>query len=275
MLRQILALLAFLCFAVLGLHAQDPLYSQFYAAPLQLNPALAGNTVGPHIAINYRNQWPSIPNAYSTYSIAYSQFVPTLNSGFGLMLLSDDAGDGLLKTNRASAFFSYRVQVNRDFSLKLGTEASVVQARINWDRFLFLDQIDAELGPVSPGGMPFPTEEVRPESLTNTYLDLSAGILAYSRRFYGGISIKHLNTPNESFLQINENLNTGLPLRLTMHAGAEIELIRGNKSWSGAFLSPNIMFVRQGPFGQLNLGSAVSFGFVYGGVWYRHALGNA
>ena len=43
--------------------AQDPQYSQFYAAPQYLNPAFTGMTIQDRIVINYRHQWPSIPGA--------------------------------------------------------------------------------------------------------------------------------------------------------------------------------------------------------------------
>ncbi|MEO1515308.1 MAG: type IX secretion system membrane protein PorP/SprF [Bacteroidota bacterium] len=266
-----LSLLVCLCFSA---SAQDPIYSQFYAAPIQLNPAFAGNTVGPHISINYRNQWPSLQGSYVTYSAAYSQFFPQVNTGFGLMLLSDDAGEGLLKTNKVSGVFSYKLQVNRDWALKFGAEGSLVQARLDWDRLVFLDQIDAEIGPISPGGMPFPTEEVRPDNLNNTYVDISAGLLAYSSNFYGGVTIKHLNTPSESFLGVNPNLDEGLPMRLTLQAGMEIPLTFGNNWRTNSFISPSVMFVKQGDFGQLNAGSLVKAGFIFGGLWYRHTLTN-
>ena len=261
----------FVCFCV---KAQDPIFSQFYSAPLQINPAFAGNTYAPHIAINYRNQWPSLDNAYVTYSVAYDQFSPTLNIGYGLSLLADEAGNGLLSTNKISGFFSYRLQVKRDFFLKLGVEASGVQARYNWSKFIFLDQIDPRFGSTTPGGTPIPSEEVPPENLNNSYFDISAGILAYSKMFYGGISMKHLNTPNESLLGINDNLNTGLPMRFTVHGGMEIKLREGNKRKPAAFISPNIMFIKQGDFGQLNVGAYGSLGFVFAGIWYRQALSN-
>jgi hypothetical protein len=47
-------------FVVGSVTAQDPQYSQFYAAPLYLNPAFAGATGQNRIGINYRNQWPAI-----------------------------------------------------------------------------------------------------------------------------------------------------------------------------------------------------------------------
>ena len=88
--------------------AQDPIFSQYYAAPLQLNPAFAGNTYSPHIAINYRNQWPSLNQAYVTYAVSYSQFFKDFNSGIGLMILTDDAGQGLYKTTKVSGVYSYK-----------------------------------------------------------------------------------------------------------------------------------------------------------------------
>ena len=38
--------------------AQDVIYSQFYANPLYLNPALAGAKLNSRVTLNYHNQWP-------------------------------------------------------------------------------------------------------------------------------------------------------------------------------------------------------------------------
>ncbi|MBK7428476.1 MAG: PorP/SprF family type IX secretion system membrane protein [Saprospiraceae bacterium] len=89
---------------------QDPVFSQFYSAPLQINPAFTGNSHGGMMAINYRNQWPSINQAYVTYALSYDQYVPSLNSGFGVFALADDAGRGLLRTYNLTGLYSYRVQ---------------------------------------------------------------------------------------------------------------------------------------------------------------------
>ena len=60
--------------------AQDPQFSQFYANPLFLNPALAGFIDCGRVNLNYRNQWPSLANAYITYSASYDQNIPGINS---------------------------------------------------------------------------------------------------------------------------------------------------------------------------------------------------
>ncbi len=46
--------------------AQDPQFSQFYAAPMYLNPGFAGTTVDNRIVFNHRIQWPSLPGAFVT-----------------------------------------------------------------------------------------------------------------------------------------------------------------------------------------------------------------
>ena len=253
--------------------AQDPIYSQYYAAPLQLNPAFAGNTYTPHIAINYRNQWPSLNQAYVSYSVSYSQFFKDFNSGLGLMILADDAGQGLYKTNKISGVYAYRAELRDNLYMKLGIEGSLVRISLDWDRFLFPDQIGFEFS--NTGGLtPLPTEEVRPDNINRNYFDASAGLLIYSPQFYAGISFKHLNTPNESFLSINENLDTGLPMRLGLHAGYEFKVREGNKRRPSSFISPNVMFVKQGDFGQLNIGAYGNLGIIFGGVWYRQGFAN-
>ena len=47
---------------------QDPTFTQFYANPVYLNPALAGSTGCPRVSMNYRNEWPQLTGNYVTYS---------------------------------------------------------------------------------------------------------------------------------------------------------------------------------------------------------------
>ena len=190
------------------------------------------------------------------------------------MILGDDAGQGIYKTNKVGAFYSYRLEINRNLFVKMGMEASFVQYRLAWDKLQFPDQIHPLTGFTSPGGTPIPTEETQPLNLNKSYLDFSAGMLIYSSSFYAGLSAKHLNTPNESLLEINTNIDGGLPLRLSLHAGYEYEFRKGNKKRPSSFISPNIMFVKQGDFGQINAGFYGNLGIVFGGLWYRQGFSN-
>jgi len=62
--------------------AQDAQFSQFYAAPLIINPALTGNTIQDRFSLNYRNQWPAVPNskAFTTYAFSYEHNFDDYNS---------------------------------------------------------------------------------------------------------------------------------------------------------------------------------------------------
>lgn len=254
------------------IHAQDPVFSQFYLSPLQLNPGLAGLTDDPRFSANYRNQFPGFNNAYKTYAVSYDQFFPSLNCGAGLWLLSDDAGNGILKTIKAAGIFSFRLRLNDDLFVKMGTEIGIVQSTLNWDRLLFGDQIDDYLGTTSPGGVPFPTEENAPEKNSVIYPDLGLGLVLYGEKLYAGISARHLNQPKPDFLDINPSLSPGIPIRWTFHGGGTWPVFSGLfNSRTDLSVSPSIILVRQGPFQQINGGATVDAGPVSFGLHYRIA----
>jgi len=258
-----------------ALDAQDPVFSQFFAAPMQVNPAFAGTTFAPRITVNYRNQWADYEGGYETYSVAYEQSLEDLNSGFGVVVLGDDAGNGIYNTTRFHGVYSYRIKINRTSAVRIGVEAGMIQSSLDWDQLVFLDQLDPITGASGGGGVPTPTEEQRPVNLNNTAVDIGAGLLFNSENAYAGLSLKHLNSPDESLLDINENLGAGLPLRITLHGGWQIPLIAGNNSRNSAFVSPNFLAVRQGEFAQINGGAYFGVGSFFGGAWYRHTLNNA
>jgi type IX secretion system PorP/SprF family membrane protein len=256
------------------LPAQDPVFSQFYAAPLQLNPAFAGTSLAPRVTANYRNQWSPYEGGYETYAVAYEQSVESLNSGFGLMVLSDNEGNGIFRTNRVSAFYGYNARINRETGIRFGIEGGLIQRRIDWNRLIFPDQLDPLQGPTGPSG-PFPSDELPPDNLNRRMLDIGAGILVYSRRAYGGFALSHLNSPDASLLEINNNLGVGIPLRMTLHGGLEIPLEAGNNRGDAAFISPNLLLMKQGEFAQVNGGAYFGLGNFFAGAWYRHTINNA
>lgn len=252
--------------------AQDAgVFSQFFSAPMQLNPALTGGTYAPRFFLNYRNQWPGLNRAYVTTAVSYDQMIPSRNSAFGFSLLNDQAGDGLYNTTSLNGAYAYQFRAN-DVFIKGGLELGVTQLRLNWNQLVFLDMIDPVTGPTTNGTVN-PTQENAPSSLDKYYADVSAGLLVYNERYYGGISVKHLNGPDESFM--DDVAATPLPIRWTVHGGAQINIRKNHRNYlEGVFVSPNVMYVRQGDFQQVNVGAYASLGKVFGGVWYRHAFEN-
>ena len=259
----------FLISVLAGLDAQDPVFSQFYAAPLQQNPAFAGSAFAPRFGAIYRNQWPGINQAYQTYAAFYEQRVERLNSGFGLFFEGDNAGNGILKSTRISGAYSYRLLINEGLGIQIGLEAGMNQTALDWDKLVFPDQLDPRAGAINT------TLEQRPDQTTVTRLDLSAGMLLLSERFWLGVGLKHLNTPDQGFLLINNNLAEGLPVRYSVQGGADIAVNASNKARPTSFISPNFLFVSQGPYQQINLGAYAGIGSLFGGAWFRHTFGNS
>ncbi len=270
-----LAVLYILCFGSFFpmVQAQDAgVFSQFFSAPQQLNPALTGGTYAPRFFINYRNQWPSLNNAYVTYAVSYDQLIPSSNSAFGLSIMNDQAGDGLYNTTKVNAAYAYTFKME-DLFIKGGLEAGFSQLRLSWNQLVFLDMIDPVNGPVGADGLLNPTQENTPNSFNKTYADFSAGVLAFNKTYYGGVSVKHLNGPDESFIQ--DFQAAVLPIRWTVHGGAQFNIRDKHRNYlEGMFVSPNVMYVRQGEFQQVNAGAYVSASNVFGGAWYRHTFGN-
>ncbi|MGQ0829729.1 MAG: PorP/SprF family type IX secretion system membrane protein [Bacteroidota bacterium] len=237
------------------LFAQDPEFTQFYANPLYLNPAFAGTARCPRFILNYRNQWPGISGTYVTYSASYDQHFDAIGGGLGLLFTNNKAGQGTLTTTNASAMYSYQLNLTREFSMKFGFQATYFQKSIDWTKLTFGDMIDERRGFV------YDTKET-PGLSKKSNVDVSAGFLGYSKRYFFGFAAHHLTQPDEGLLGPSK-----LPTKLTGHAGAVLPIgDKGNET----FISPNVLYQKQQDFHQLNLGLYVVKGAIVGGLWYRN-----
>ncbi len=242
-------------------NAQDPEFTQFYANPLYLNPAFAGTNMCPRVAINYRNQWPSLSGTFVTYSASYDQHVNVLHGGLGFIVVHDQAAKTLSST-RASGIYSYQLPVTRKFSIRFGLEAAFFQKRLDWNKLTFGDMIDPRRGFVYQTG-----DVPRGGSVSN--IDVSAGIVGFSKVVYFGVAAHHLNEPNESLLN---GKDTKLPMKITAHAGAMIPIDGAGSKYNkkAPYISPNLLFRMQGTFTQLNMGLYLKKGAFTAGIWYRN-----
>lgn len=246
-----------------SLQAQDPHFSQYYANPTYLNPALAGISRCPKVNINYRNQYPVL-GVYQTYSASYDQYVEGLNGGLGGLIMRDEAGDGALNTTEASLIYSYHLKVSRKFTLLAGFQGTFRQISIDWNRLTFPDQIDEFYGFVRE------TSEIAPGNNNVNVFDVSAGLVGYTDRFYIGAAVHHLTEPDVSFFAEDR-----LPLKFTAHAGLTIPL--GKKRVYGEltnYLIPNIVYQRQGPYDQLTSSISFNRSSITGGLGFRTSTNN-
>jgi type IX secretion system PorP/SprF family membrane protein len=269
-LRFIL-ILGFLILRGSSLFAQDPVFSQFFASPLQLNPAFAGNAYAPFIALNYRMQYPSFNGsgaAYSTFAASYDQHLSGLNSGIGISIMADDAGQGIYKKTYTNIDYSYKVSINQNLTTRLGIEVGFIQSNLDWSKLIFPDQIG---DPSNPDGPLRPSSELPLVENSRTIFDMSMGAVIYGSGFHAGFTAKHLATPNEGFINANQNLRIGLPTRWTIHGGYEIVLKKATRYSPANYITPLLMHVRQGDFNQTVVGASGGFGYITAGVLYRHS----
>ncbi len=99
------------CFGIMALtmQAQDPQFSQYYQAPLYLNPGFTGITPQQRAVVNHRIQWPNLPQAFATYAASYDIFVDELRSGFGVLFTNDKMGSAGWTTTTLGLLYSYKV----------------------------------------------------------------------------------------------------------------------------------------------------------------------
>ncbi len=270
MIKKLLILVLFLM-AAGYLKAQDPSFSQFYGNPMYLNPALTGAKICPRITLNYRNQWPSIPGTFVTYSASYDQHISAISGGIGLMVISENLAEGAMTANGVSGMYSFRLEMTKKLTLNTGFQATYMQNKLNWEKFTFEDQLLNWNGNI--GDLPA-TNEAPPDRLAVSMIDFSSGmLLGYNERAYLGVAVHHMNQPDNSWYN---NGDSKLDMKITAHAGALFGLGNYNRAVEveDFSFSPNIMYQQQGEFHQLNAGMYLNmYPFVVGG-WFRHNFEN-
>jgi type IX secretion system PorP/SprF family membrane protein len=275
MIRRILSLIVLLNLAALG-YTQDVHFSQFYAQPLLLNPALTGLTPCTYRAsISYRNQWGSVvgPSSYQTYAVAFDAGLlkGKLNNsilGVGVNFYNDKSGDGALTNLSGMLSIAYHQALGSDnHYLSAGFQTAFVQKRVDQDKFIFEDQIDQN--GVIPGAT---TADILDDGQFG-YADFNAGFhwrSNFTDRFqmYAGGAYMHIGEPEESFLGDNSNV---LNSRLVVHGGMKVGLS------ATTVLLPTVLYMNQTEGSNTELLYGSSLGFLlsdgtanfYIGAYYR------
>lgn len=261
----------------LSVKAQDPHFSQFFASPLTLNPALTGKFDGSmRLAGNYRNQWPTFNNVFTTFSFSLDfdilkNSIPEFDTwGIGILAVNDIAMDGILTNKYLGLSTSYHKALDEDGfqQIGLGFQGTYGQKRLNTNKLYFEDQL-------TPFGFTGVTHEIfnNNDYVNLNYVDVNAGLL-YSastnndNNFYVGASMYHINRPKESFTGGSWNIAT----RTTLSAGGYFSV-----SDILTFHTSGIYQI-QNKATETVLGGALAASFdsesenpsnVYAGLWYR------
>ena len=238
--------------------AQDKHFSQFYAAPHLLNPAITGLFEGKYRGmINYRSQWASLADEpFTTTGAAvdgnFKLFKRSKHNdrlGIGVMLFSDKVGEQAYSTDQISfsGAFHKALDYNGRQVLTAGYQMSIVQKSINFNQITFHDQFNGL------DGYTLSTQENLP--INNiTYADMSVGIF-YAMKvndkfsFHAGGSLSHVNAPDATFYENPDVEPDNIAIKSTIQAGARYQI---SKQYD---FEPRIIILQQADHTEIDVGA--------------------
>lgn len=254
---------SFFLFFLINARAQDRLFSQFYASPMTLNPALTGAFEGKYrVSAIYRDQWASaLEDPYATFSTAldlrwrmgeskskYKDF-----AAVGLLFYNDKAGVLEFSTTSilVSGAYHKALDIKNTQYISLGFQLGVAQKNLNYADVTFEDQFNGTTGYSNP------TNERLPEN-NFAFGDYSVGLNyvfapQYSKmRFFVGGAMHHFTEPTVSFYH-QTNPETTLPdNKLDTRYAAQFSAYL--PATDGIQLQPRVIFDSQGSHMKLDAG---------------------
>ncbi|GGH15843.1 PorP/SprF family type IX secretion system membrane protein [Mucilaginibacter phyllosphaerae] len=247
----------------------DPHFSQYYAYPLYLNPALTGVMNGDlRINANFKNQYANINNAYQTGALSVD-YRPTDKVGLGFNVINQAAGDVGYNYFAAYGSFGYAVAVSNDGFKKLsfGVQAGLINRGFDPSKAQYGSQYNPSSGfdPTLPSNENFLNSNA-------TIFDAGAGVFYYdgdplhSANIFGGLSASHL-TRSKDPIATNSGTAAILPIRWTAHAGVRI------KASDFFDFIPHAVYMRQQKAEEKAVGAYSEFkmnndkGFIIGGMY--------
>nr|WP_088342193.1 type IX secretion system membrane protein PorP/SprF [Robiginitalea sediminis] len=172
-----LLLLFFLMGGALGLYAQqDAQYTQYMYNTMSVNPAYAGSRGQLSLAALYRSQWVGLEGSPETFTINLHSPIRNSRVGYGISIVNDNIGDGVVQETYIDAVVSYTIDVSRDARLSFGLKAG--------GNLLSLD---------FNGLRKFQEETVDADNIDNRFTpNFGLGIYYHTDRFYAGLSAPNL-----------------------------------------------------------------------------------
>ncbi len=239
----------------LSLSAQDFQFSQYYSAPMQLNPALTGGFGAKYrISAIYRDQWRGpLGQSIGTFAGAIDLRFDIGSGpfsgdafGVGLQFISDQANAVNLSTNMIAVSGAFHKSLARNQKKYISGGAQLVtgQRNILYENLVFQDQFDGINSFDGATGENLPANNFG-------FSDLAVGLNFVSAtnsaaQFFAGGSLQHVLQPQFSFYKKDiaqnqqEKSDSKLERKYTLHAGSTL---RSNANLS---ISPRLLFVNQG-----------------------------
>ncbi|MBC7451816.1 MAG: type IX secretion system membrane protein PorP/SprF [Cytophagales bacterium] len=244
--------------------AQDIQFSQFYAVPLYQNPAFAGSVHATRGIVHTRLQWLGLDANYKTFYVSGDGYLSQYKSGIGFQILKDVQGSNIYASTQFSLNYSYEIPISKSFTVRAGLQATGVQRTLDYTGLRYPSQFEDSLGYIGGGNYATGIQ-------TQLYPDFSTGIVGYSDKFWGGIAVSHLNTPNQTFAGGGQD---PLPMKFSFTGGYKISLahrkyLAYTEDEQDISITPTFQYKSQGKADQLDIGLYGMYNQLMAGVWYR------
>ncbi len=270
-------ILTFLMIFSLGSFAQDLHFTQYFNAPMLVNPANTGFNPDYDFRLggNYRTQWANVTTKpYKTMSVwgdvqLFTNRFENAWMGVGGVLMKDVAGSGQLSATKAYASVAYHQLLGLNSLVSLGFNAGYVSKSVDFTKLTYDNQWTGKFFDVTiPSGESFSTNR-------QNYVDLQVGLnyaIFPSDNLYlnAGFSAMHINKPHESFFASN-TVSTLVPMRYTLFLNGVVKL---NDMW---IVSPNAYVSNMATSGwEYVVGGMANYNLsgdgatqLLGGIYYR------
>lgn len=160
-----------------GLYAQqDAQYTQYMYNTMSVNPAYAGSRGQLSIAALYRSQWVGLKGAPKTQTLNLHSPIRNSRLGYGISIVNDNIGNGVVQETQFDAVLSYTVDVSLEGKLSFGLKAG--GNLMNLD-FAGLNNFDAE--------------NIHGDNIDNKFSpNFGVGVYYHTNKFYAGLSAPNL-----------------------------------------------------------------------------------
>lgn len=267
MRKLFLILVMSFCVGANCLKAQtDPHFTQYYANPLWLNPALTGVIDGNYrVGVNFRQQLPGLYSPMITKGVT-ADFALPKNFGLGVTAFNQSSADAGYSYTNAYLSLSYQVHLTQYKVLSSGFQVGVLNRKVDPYKMRFGTQYNPLIGydPSMSSNEVFAYQSA-------TSADGSIGLMyfdgdpAKSWNPFFGASLYHPTQPTNQFLSSTEDHK--IAMRYALHGGIRFQAGKRTE------LIPHALLLTQGGTNEVVGGLACNFTvqpgteFIVGGTY--------
>ncbi|WP_418508911.1 PorP/SprF family type IX secretion system membrane protein [Corallibacter sp.] len=242
----------FFLFITCLVNAQDPIFTQSIFIQETLNPGYSGFEDNDRIyaGLIHRTQWPRLDLKINTQYLFLNKSIdqgPRLGYGLGINALRHHESFTNYSHTQINVNYAQRFNLNEGWVFRPGVEVGAGFKDFQFENLTLEDQININTGEIS-------SSTVDPLAINNDnvfFIDISSGLVFEREERYGiaywfGLSVKHLNRPNISFVQ---GENKKLDMFFSLNGNYRFPFLGDHSALISA------VYMQQGNYNRLDLGS--------------------